>query len=153
MEDSDICPFCQKNTIDKKFKEQIEEYFNETFINDTNVVKNLSAQYISGLQLFLNELSSLLEQEKINKNTKLNIQSIDALYKSLNLMFSTNREILSAKEKEPSRSLKLESIKDLIESIIKLIEETNNEIERHNQLVVNFQKEKDTLIQIYGNSF
>lgn len=146
MEDSDICPFCQKKTIDKKFKEQIEEYFNETFINDTNVVKNLSAQYISGLQLFLNELSSLLEQEKINKNTKLNIQSIDALYKSLNLMFSTNREILSAKEKEPSRSLKLESIKDLIEAIIKLIEETNNEIKRHNQLVANFQKAKNTLI-------
>ena len=140
MEDSDICPFCQKKTIDKKFKEQIEEYFNETFINDTNVVKNLSAQYISGLQLFLNELSALLEQ------AKLNIQSIDALYKSLNLMFSTNREILSAKEKEPSRSLKLESIKDLIEAIIKLIEETNNEIERHNQLVVNFQKAKNTLI-------
>lgn len=90
----------------------------------------------------MNELSSLLEQGKINKNTKLNIQSIDALYKSLNLMFSTNKEILSAKEKEPSRSLKLESIKALIEAIIKLIEETNNEIKRHNQLVTNFQKAK-----------
>ena len=61
-------------------------------------------------------------------------------------MFSTNKEILSAKEKEPSRSLKLESIKALIEAIIKLIEETNNEIKRHNQLVTNFQKAKNTLI-------
>ena len=44
------------------------------------------------------------------------------------------------------REVVLESIKDLIEAIIKLIEETNNEIERHNQLVVNFQKAKNTLI-------
>lgn len=146
MDDSDICPFCQKHTIDKKFKEQIEEYFNEAFINDTNLVKTLSAKYTSELQTFLNELLSLIDKEKLNKNTKFNTQSAEALYKSLNITFLTNREILAAKEKEPSRSLKLESIKELIDLIDKLIKRTNDEIEKHNQLVVNFQTAKRTLI-------
>lgn len=146
IDDSDICPFCQKRTIDKKFKEQIEEYFNEAFINDTNLVKALSTKYTSELQTFLNELLFLIDKEKLNKNTKFNIQSAEALYKSLNILFSTNREILTAKEKEPSRSLRLESIKDLVDSIVKLVKRTNDEIEKHNQLVINFQTAKNTLI-------
>jgi len=146
IEDSDICPFCQKPTIDAKFKEQIEEYFNETFVNDTNLVRALSDKYISGLQTILNELFSIIEKEKLNKNTKLNTQAIEALYRSLNLTFTTNKEILIAKSKEPSRSFKLESIKDLVESIVKLLKQANNEIEKYNKLIADSQTAKVRLI-------
>jgi len=135
IEDSDICPFCQKPTIDAKFKEQIEEYFNETFVNDTNLVRELSDTYISELQTILNGLFSIIENEKLNKNTKLKTQAIEDLCKSLNLTFTTNKEILIAKLKEPSRSFKLESIKDLVESIVKLLKQANDEIEKYNELI------------------
>ncbi len=146
IEGSDICPFCQKHTIDQKFREQIEEYFNEAFVNDTALVKALSDKYLSGLQILQNELFSIIEKEKNNKNSKLNTQTIEALYKSLGLAFATNKEILIAKAKEPSRSLHLESTKDIIESVVELLKNANNEIEKHNKLVANFQASKNNLI-------
>lgn len=146
IEGSNVCPFCQKHTIDQKFREQIEEYFNEAFINDTASVKTLSDKYLSGLQTLINELFAIIEREKNNKNSKINTQAIEALYKSLSLSFTTNKEILIAKAKEPSRSLHLESTKDLIESVFEVLKNANNEIEKHNQLVANFQTSKNNLI-------
>lgn len=146
IEDSDVCPFCQKHTIDQKFREQIEGYFNEAFINDTALVKTLSDKYLSGLQTLINELFAIVEKEKNDKNSQINTQAIAALCKSLGLSFSTNKEILTAKAKEPSRSLHLESTKDLLESVVGLLKDANNAIEKHNQLVANFQKSKKNLI-------
>lgn len=142
-----ICPFCQQPTITENFKYQLENYFDESFINDTTKIKQLKNEYL----LLASNLSSLLEQietsEKANSESKLDKEPFFAYLQTLNSFLISNRELLNNKEKEPSRSLALTSISQQIDKISGLIASANLEIEKHNQIVANYSKEKLRLIQ------
>ena len=146
QDDSDICPFCQRRTIDEKFRKQIEEYFNESFTSDVNTIKKLYNEYISKSQNLLSELEVIIEHEKNSKDSKLNIQIAESIFRTLNHIFIANKEIIKSKIVEPSRSYVLESSKDCIDTILRILEECNVEIMKHNNLVENFRQEKNLLI-------
>mgnify|MGYP000843898122 CR=1 FL=1 len=146
QEDSDICPFCQKKTIDDDFKKQIEDYFSESYTADINTIKILYDEYVTRCQNLKNELQAIIDKEKNNQDSKLNIQAIESILKTLNHIFIANKEIVKSKIAEPSRSLILESTKESTETIQNIIEQCNLEIEKHNKLVANFQNEKSELI-------
>ena len=42
-DESEVCPFCQEKTITDNFKNQLEEYFDQTFLTDINEVKEQSS--------------------------------------------------------------------------------------------------------------
>ena len=146
QDDSDICPFCQRRTIDETFRKQIEGYFNESFTSDVNTIKALYDEYISKSQNLLSELGIIIEHEKNIKGSKLNIQIAESTLRTLNQTFIANKEIIKSKIAEPSRSYVLESSKDSIDTILRILEECNIEIKKHNNLVENFQQEKKLLI-------
>ena len=145
-ENSDICPFCQKHTIDDNFKKQLEEYFDQTFKEDINSLNILANKYKIKIEEIQTTLSTIIKNEKENKNSKLDIQELTKLYKSLETTFATNMRIFDSKLKEPSRSFKLESAKELIDSILELFKEANAEIEKHNNLIANLKEEEKSLI-------
>ena len=147
QQDSDICPFCQQNTITTDFKKQLEEYFDETFKADINSIKSYSEEYIRLSENLVNELSQIENNEKENKNTKIDIDLFSSLLKTLSNQFSTNKERLSTKLKEPSRSIELLSTDNQLEKIKNLIENTNEKIKKHNNIVENYEEEKHKLIQ------
>ncbi len=147
QQDSDICPFCQQNTITTDFKKQLEEYFDETFKADINSIKSYSEEYIRLSENLVNELSQIENNEKENKNTKIDIDLFSSLLKTLSNQFSTNKERLSTKLKEPSRSIELLSTDNQLEEIKNLIENTNEKIKKHNNIVENYEEEKHKLIQ------
>ena len=70
LQEDETCPFCQQQTITQGFRKQLENYFDETFITDTKLVKELTDEYN---RLALN-LTNLLQQvetsEKANNETK-----------------------------------------------------------------------------------
>ena len=146
QEDSDVCPFCQKKTIDETFRKQIEEYFDETFIEDTNKIKVLSSRYITSANNLINTLRSILEKETSNTQTKLDITALKALTETIEQQYNRNTEIIKNKNKEPSRSFDLISTQDQLQRIEALIASANAKIEKHNKLVDNFQTEKSNLI-------
>lgn len=146
QDNSDICPFCQRRTIDETFRKQIEGYFNESFSSDVNNIKALYDEYISKSQNLLSELGIIIEHEKNIKDSKLNIQIAESTLRTLNQTFIANKEIIKSKIAEPSRSYVLESSKDSIDIILRILEECNIEIKKHNNLVENFQQEKKLLI-------
>lgn len=146
QDDSDICPFCQRRTINETFRKQIEGYFNESFTSDVNTIKTLYDEYISKSQNLLSELGIIIEREKNIKESKLNIQIAESTLRTLNQTFIANKEIIKSKIAEPSRSYVLESSKDSIDTILHILEECNIEIKKHNNLVENFQQEKKLLI-------
>lgn len=65
--DSDICPFCQKKTIDQHFREDIEVYFDETFTLDSQKLKDVSNSYLGLKEELLNQLVSIIEREKYHQ--------------------------------------------------------------------------------------
>ena len=147
LQEDETCPFCQKPTITKDFRKQLEDYFDETFTADTTLVKNNSEEYNRLAQNLTNILQGIENSEKANKDTKINIESFSAHLKTLSSQFISNREILNNKIKEPSRSFDLISVKEQLGNINKLIAEANVAIVAHNLMVTNYTSERTDLIK------
>lgn len=144
--ETEICPFCQRKTIDNDFRRQLEAYFDESFISDTKTINELSEEYANGSQNISNILEAIESAESTNKNTKLNIEMFKAYLKTLNQQFVSNKDRLNNKLKEPSRSIDISSSQEQLENIQGLINKANIEINEHNNIVANFQVEKTNLI-------
>ncbi|MGY6560725.1 MAG: AAA family ATPase [Luteibaculaceae bacterium] len=147
QEDVDTCPFCQQPTINQDFKNQLENWFDETYLNDIKAIRELKQEYNLLTQNLINELNDIETNQKNLKDTKLNIDKFSAYLKTLISQNTTNSEFLNNKIKEPSRSIELVSLKEQLDLIADLIKDANDEIKKHNDIVANFNAEKSDLIQ------
>ncbi|HWJ29438.1 MAG TPA: AAA family ATPase [Flavisolibacter sp.] len=147
LQDNNICPFCQQSTINGNFKKQLEDYFDETFLAETNLVKNLLEEYNLAATNISNFLQNIMTSEEENSDTKLHLDKFQSFVKTLLSYFNSNKEILNNKIKEPSRSMNLVSNKQQLENIQELLISANEEILKHNQIVLNFENERSNLIK------
>lgn len=145
-EGSNICPFCQKDTIDAEFRKQLEEYFDESFVADTKLIEELSKKYIDNCDLILSRLQIIESKESLNKHSKLNINSLSTYLKALEERLHSNKELLNSKSKEPSRVINLLSTEEYLSEIKKIIQECNKQINEHNDVINNFTTERSKLI-------
>lgn len=141
------CPFCQQKTITDDFKKQIENFFDETYLNDIKQLKELKQEYNNLTQNIINQLNGIEANQKAFSNTKLDIDKFSAYLKTLISQNTTNSEFLSNKVKEPSRSVELISIKEQADLVVDLINQANSEIKKHNDIVTNYTTEKSNLIK------
>lgn len=147
QEDVDTCPFCQQPTINEDFKNQLENWFDETYLNDIKAIRELKQEYNLLTQNLINELNDIETNQKNLKDTKLNVDKFSAYLKTLISQNTTNSEFLNNKIKEPSRSIELVSLKEQLDLIADLIKDANDEIKKHNDIIANFSAEKSDLIQ------
>lgn len=146
QQDDEICPFCQQQTITEDFRSQLESFFDETYMNDIESLKKLKQEYDSLIQNLVNELNIIETNQKSFKDTKLDVDKFSAYLKTLISQNTANNELLSNKTKEPSRTIELVSLKEQLDSISDLMTFTNTEIEKHNDIVANFNTEKRNLV-------
>lgn len=146
LQEDETCPFCQKQTITRDFRKQLEDYFDETFVTDTEYVKECSAEYNLQAQNLLSFLQGIENAEKVNQGTKLNLESFSAYLSTVSSQFVSNRELLNNKIKEPSRGIELVSVRKQLENIEQIITEANEAINEHNLIVSNLKNEKTELI-------
>lgn len=145
--ESEICPFCQHETVTESFKKQLEAYFDETFRQDTTKVKILSEEYFRISQNVLHILQTIESTEKINAETKLDANLFSAYFKTLSSELMANKELLNNKIKEPSRRIELASVKGEAENIQKIIDDANKEIKAHNDIVNDYANQRALLIK------
>lgn len=146
IQDNNICPFCQQETITSDFRTQLENYFDTTFIESIESIKLYKQQYDLLLGNIANQLNQIETTHKNIKNTKLDIEKFSIYLKTLMSQLNSNKEILNNKIKEPSRVLELISTKEQFDNIKVLITTANENINKHNQIVENYQAEKTFLI-------
>jgi len=146
QEEDNICPFCQQLTIDAKFKKQIEDYFDETFLNDTKKVKELSDEYLRISENILNDLQLIENSEKAKENTKLDLDKFSSRLKTITSQIAANKEIVLKKLKEPSRDFAFIETNEQILEISQIINKANQEIKKHNDIVENYATERASLI-------
>lgn len=139
-------PFCQEKTISQEFRKQLEGYFDESFTKDTTSVKDGNEEYIRLFENLLNQLQHIESREKLNKDTKLDLDKFTAYVKTLSSQFVSNKEFLNSKTKEPSRSIDLISTKEQLDEIVVLIGAANALITKHNDIVSNYPTERTNLI-------
>ena len=146
LQDNEICPFCQQDTITNNFKEQLENYFDKSFTEAIKEIKNYAREYNSSAKNLVDTLNKIEEDEKNNQDTKLAIDNFSTNLKTLSAQFNSNKNSLNSKTKEPSRSIELISTQSSLNNIVQIIREANDKITRHNGIVKNYEAEKEKLI-------
>ena len=141
------CPFCQQETVTQDFKKQLEDYFDETFTQDTKKVKQLSEEYLGISQHILQVLQSIESAERSNAETKLDVALFTAYNKIISGQVAANREMLGNKMKEPSRSIQVVSSKEPIANVQHLMNDANEKIKAHNAIVNDYANQKALLIK------
>ena len=134
------CPFCQQTT-DASFSASLGEYFDETFESDTTAIENFCDDY----QSHADRLKASLHRSLASSTRFLDLDKLKSETELLESKIRTNQERIQTKRDEPSRSVKLDSLSDVLTAIRQLIEVANGEISDHNRMVGNLSREKRDL--------
>ncbi len=143
---SDICPFCQHKSITDSFRQQLEDYFDETYANDLASIKLAEEEYARLSANISNLLDQIEQNEKGKSLSKIDIERLSAFVRTAQSQLRTNTELLHAKIKEPSRSISLSDTSIQLQEISDLITAANKEIDKHNNIVNNFDKARELLV-------
>lgn len=133
--DSTKCPFCQKNTIDKDFRENIENYFDDSYMRKKSQVETLKTKYIDNSAQLVSIIQDVIDSHKAPKNYNFDCVLFEQTVSALKEKVSHNENIIEDKNLEPSRTLELKATSSEIVQLNKIIEEANIEIQSHNELV------------------
>lgn len=117
------CPFCQNETINKNLINKFEDFFDETYREKVNELKQLKDQYKILSQNILGHLT-LISKEFNPDNITTD------LIHSFREIFENNTAIFAEKEKYSERKLFLNSIKgkrDPLAKLKKMIESNNDD--------------------------
>lgn len=144
---SNVCPFCQKETIDDEFKKKIEEFFDEEYSNKIAELKSLKQTF----SMLCNRVKAIIdeavpyEDEELRRISCLNVE--DFQNKLLFLQSAIDKDIseIDKKIKQPETRIVIVGIQDEIDSIVKIVDDANKLIDAHNLLVDNQKAEEATL--------
>ncbi len=135
-----ICPFCQQQT-DSTLADSLNEYFDVTFEKDTDAIEKLFTDYKSeserlqqSLQTALDNPSKFLDADKLKSEKEL-----------LDSKIRLNIQRIETKRKESSRTIELDSLQNILDTIKIIIDSANDEIRKHNQMVANLESERRDL--------
>lgn len=139
-QNNQVCPFCQQTTTEQ-FAESLNEYFDETFEQDSKAIDSLMSEYDTAAAAVQNRITEMIDAPgKFLDADKMKTQK--AL---LDQRIQANQQKLAQKKREPSQVVELESLDEVLTSIKELIDAANVEITRHNATVENLVAEKRTL--------
>ena len=136
----EICPFCQQMTP-STFEQQLNDYFDETYLNQISNLQIQKTDYKSVEVLILSQISTLLD----SKNDMIDNVHLEELRKILELKIEANKAKIESKIKDPSSIINLESLKDVLGGINIVIQTGKVKVKSHNDIVENLSKEKKQL--------
>ena len=139
------CPFCQQTTPDA-LAQNLREYFDETFERDSKAIEELVAHYETNadrvcqcIDTILAAPPKFLDAEKLKTEKAL-----------LDSRITLNRQRMGRKLKEPSQSIELESLANVLLAANRLIDDANHQIAAHNKMVANLvQARADLTAQVW----
>ena len=137
----DVCPFCQKETIDDDFISQLNDIFDESSQKKINEIKSKKIIYENMFKRVLQNIQSVYE--------KYNAENIVSdLQMHLKTIYDTNLKIISDKINAPNEKKTLDNI---IESFKDKLLQINAEIESNNTIVRSLDTQKKSLIKQMWN--
>lgn len=143
---SDICPFCQKPTIDENFRRKIELFFDTSFAQRIDFVNSLVATYIVQTEEIIGVLEHIANNERLNSDTKLDLQDFELAVRSLESQLKANLATMKSKQDRPSSKVDITSTFEILVVIKSMIEKANQAITDHNKVVLNYGKERELFI-------
>lgn len=144
--ESNVCPFCQKQTIDNSFREQLERFFDENYVNDIELVSSLRSQYSKLLQdvsVFYNDLISKADSDLAGM---LDSSLFGTTVQLVKEAMAYNLEMMTSKEKEPGLTIEFKDIRSYMEDIQGMIDTANDAIRANNEMIDNLSRDQRFLI-------
>ena len=135
-----ICPFCQQETP-PSLETNLNDYFNEEFQRASEAIEKLDDSYKSNAVRIKNDLIIILN----NPPDRLDKDQLQVQYDNLDSKITSNFQLIEQKRNEPSRRVKLNSLRTVLTDITKLLEAANSRINAHNRIVANISVEKKQL--------
>ncbi|WP_445778083.1 AAA family ATPase [Shewanella sp.] len=139
--EGDTCPFCQQSTINEAFKAQLEGYFDDDFSFQTQKVAQLKQNYSHSAEELINSLQRLLDRERSNPNSKLDLAACTPYFHALESAIKANILGFSEKIEKASLQFAVSPTTGTLTQLQALIEKANDEIRSHNQLATDFDYE------------
>ena len=141
LNDSDgLCPFCQQ-PLQENFRDQVEEYFDDTYSADLLAIDTLKNDYQDESDRLEEQINNILKRS----SDKINNDELKQAATILVEVFKSNYKRLEDKKRTPSIPIKLENYREIPEKIAELITTANKEIKQHNTMVTNLENEKEKL--------
>lgn len=125
LQDSQTCPFCQKDTITQEFRGYLESYFDKTYEDKIKEIEKLNDDY-------KNLLSNMPSIETFYRGDILDDKDLEfeKLYSQVTSKLQENIRKIQEKIKEPSKKIELEKTDEVFENLnnyIKQIQQKNIE--------------------------
>ncbi len=139
LKQSRQCPFCQEETLTGELIDKIKEYFDDSYKQKVETVKDLKESYES----FKNNLSS--DDYKKEFFTAEQKQEFENLFNNLSHILKTNLSKIESKIKQLSKTVSLQSSTDILQEINTWIEERNKEIDAFNKKLLNIKQTTENL--------
>ena len=139
--EGETCPFCQKETIDDDFKGQLAAFFDETFIADRQSVLSFEKSYKQEADRLLSDFEVVLQTEKSNPDSKLEIEGYQSCLSILKSEFRSNHLSMCSKVEKVSLQVDIVETQTYVKQLILFIEAANALIELHNKLATNYDSE------------
>lgn len=134
--DDSQCPFCQAQTITKELVKQINQYFDESYKNSLQEIKEISIRYSS----IINSIPTI-ETYKLNPFATDYLVELSEIYVKLHTVTEENLELIKQKVLNPSLKVVLKSTNLLVDSFNLNIEAINKLINEHNTKIDNADNE------------
>jgi wobble nucleotide-excising tRNase len=124
---NESCPFCQEKTISKNLISNIEDYFDESYEADINLLKSYQEKYLNAIQ-------SIPRKSVFEENPKYEPfkKDFELKYNAFKKIAEHNLELIKDKIKSPSSPVNLISSITSLEDLNKIIYSINSSIDEHN---------------------
>lgn len=136
-----VCPFCQQETINQSFLDQIRAYFDETYNQDKSQLEQMISKYDTEIKNAIDLLTAIKEDVFLEKKKA----DIEALATNLISVSEQNLNTLREKAKTPSIQVSLQPITEIITAINSIIEKANSEIVLYNQRIADIKGSKSKI--------
>ncbi|MCB1129746.1 MAG: AAA family ATPase [Verrucomicrobiae bacterium] len=138
--DERVCPFCQQDTP-PSLEESFNDYFDETFMADTASIEKLYTDYKTDAERLQRSVQTILDAP----STFLDVEKLQSESELLASKVRINIQRIEEKRRESSKSVELDSLKNVLSAVTKIIEDANAAIQKHNTMVENLATERTQL--------
>lgn len=142
---TDQCPFCQQTTTEK-FRESLERFFDQSYMDDLSKVELLLDDYITKSSSELADFNEILAVE----SDHLDREALKRDVAALQIVIDSNVSDIRRKRKEPSSSVSLASSTALVDAIRSEVLKANAAIQKNNDTIRDIaSRRKELTAQIW----
>lgn len=146
------CPFCQKETIDKNFRDEIKQYFDTTYEDKIQELKQLKTNYENAKKGIL-KVDDYLK----NKFIKEQEDKFRNIYNNIVNNIDSNLRKISGKIEKPNNSVVLSSSSEFLKQFDNFINDINKNVNEYNDNLNRKQeiksRIKDDFLKIIRNKY